>query len=243
MSGLVLSLFPGARFFDRAFELEGFCVVAGPDVLFGGDVRDFHPPTGRFDGIIGGPPCQSFSPIGNVNRARYGDDSVMPDLIPEFYRVLNEAAPNWYVMENSPHAHGRDFKYTLDNAWLGERQARRRCFWSNLELSIEVPCFGHPNPERTVTSKQSVDWRGSRAKEPTRTLEDMLDLQGYPRDYFGEHSPFTMQARRKMVGNGVAMPTGRAIARAVKRALESTGGERAAPRGHAHYIPPPNWPL
>src|SRR2546430_12673163 len=37
------------------------CVVRGPDLLWGGDIRRFHPPAGKFDGVIGGPPCQLFS--------------------------------------------------------------------------------------------------------------------------------------------------------------------------------------
>lgn len=36
---LVLSLFPGADLLGMAFEQEGFCVVQGPDVIFGRDVR------------------------------------------------------------------------------------------------------------------------------------------------------------------------------------------------------------
>lgn len=43
---LVLSLFPGIDLLGAAFELEGFTVVRGPDPIFGGDVRAFHPPTG-----------------------------------------------------------------------------------------------------------------------------------------------------------------------------------------------------
>lgn len=58
---LVLSVFPGIGLLDRAFEQEGFCIVRGPDVLWGGDIRRFHPPPGMFDGLIGGPPCGSFS--------------------------------------------------------------------------------------------------------------------------------------------------------------------------------------
>jgi len=50
---LVLSLFPGIGLLDRAFEEEGFCIVRGPDLLWGGDIRSFHPPAGRFDGVIG----------------------------------------------------------------------------------------------------------------------------------------------------------------------------------------------
>ncbi len=56
MPALVLSLFPGIGMFDHAFEREGFCVVRGPDPIWGGDVRTFSPPSGVFDGIIGGDP-------------------------------------------------------------------------------------------------------------------------------------------------------------------------------------------
>jgi site-specific DNA-cytosine methylase len=45
---LVLSLFPGIGLLDRAFEEEGFCVVRGPDLLWGGDIKTFHPPAGKF---------------------------------------------------------------------------------------------------------------------------------------------------------------------------------------------------
>lgn len=55
-NGLILSLFPGVGLFDYAFECEGFTVVRGPDVLWGGDIRRFTAPAGRFDGIIGGDP-------------------------------------------------------------------------------------------------------------------------------------------------------------------------------------------
>lgn len=39
---LVLSLFPGIGLLDRAFEAEDFAVVRGPDLIWGGNVRDFH---------------------------------------------------------------------------------------------------------------------------------------------------------------------------------------------------------
>ena len=44
-------LFPGIGLLDMAFEKEGFCVVRGPDLLWGGDIRSFHPPAGKFDGV------------------------------------------------------------------------------------------------------------------------------------------------------------------------------------------------
>ena len=224
MSGLVLSLFPGIGLLDRAFEEEGFCVVRGPDLLWGGDVRTFRPPAGRFDGVIGGPPCQRFSPIGNVNRARWGDDSVMPDLIPEFRRIVLKAAPRWWVMENSPHAYEpfpNSYALTLDTAWLGEAQARRRRFWSNLPLRVEVPALVPvgAGSERAVSGAGSVDWKGSRAREEPRTLGDMLALQGFPADMLDD-CPFTVAAAKKMVGNGVPLPMGRVVARAVRRAIQ-----------------------
>lgn len=96
---LVLSLFPGIGMFDRAFEEEGYCVVRGPDVLWGGDIRAFHPPAGRFDGIIGGPPCQTFSALAHLVRAN-GNEPKFGNLIPEFERCVVEAQPAWFVMEN-----------------------------------------------------------------------------------------------------------------------------------------------
>lgn len=88
---LVLSLFPGIGLLDRAFEeeWEGCCVVRGPDLLWGGDIHRFHPPSGRFDGIIGGPPCQCFSSLANLVRAT--GKTVAPNLIPEFERCVGEA--------------------------------------------------------------------------------------------------------------------------------------------------------
>lgn len=66
---LILSLFPGIGLLDMAFEEQGFCVVRGPDALWGGDIHTFYPPPGRFDGVIGGPPCQSFSRLRHLVAA------------------------------------------------------------------------------------------------------------------------------------------------------------------------------
>ena len=53
MRDVVLSLFPGIGLLDRAFEERGACVVRGPDLLWGGDIKGFHPPAGVFRGVIG----------------------------------------------------------------------------------------------------------------------------------------------------------------------------------------------
>lgn len=49
MNELVLSLFPGVGLLDRAFSSAGFCVVKGPDLITGGDIREFVGIAGRVD--------------------------------------------------------------------------------------------------------------------------------------------------------------------------------------------------
>ena len=228
MRGLVLSLFPGIGMLDCGFEEEGFCVVRGPDLLWGGDIHEFHPPAWRFDGVIGGPPCQAFSRINQVNRARYGNECIAPDLIPEFSRVVRACEPEWYVMENLPSAYAprvdiygyAERKVELDNHWLGvTSQGRRRAFWSNLILHIETPALVPIERTPALTSKGHADWRGSRASGHTIKPADAAEKQGFPRDFL-KHAPFTQIGKMRAIANGVPLPMARAIARAVVKALE-----------------------
>lgn len=138
---LILSLFPGIGLLDRAFEEEGFTVVRGPDVLWGGDIRTFHPPAGVFGGVIGGPPCQAFSTLANLVRAK-GHEPRFGNLIPEFERVVDEAEPAWFLMENVPGAPTPDLDrygygqhdFVVCNSWMGaedgfgQEQERKRRF-------------------------------------------------------------------------------------------------------------------
>lgn len=107
MSQLLLSLFPNIGMLDLAFEEEWpeACVVRGPDLIYNAlsDVRRFRPMAGRFDGILGGPPCQSFSSLAHLVR-RAGNEPRFGNLIPEFERCIAEAQPDWFVMENVEHA-------------------------------------------------------------------------------------------------------------------------------------------
>ena len=239
--GLVLSLFPGAGMLDAAFEMEGFTVVRGPDVLWGGDIRRFHPPAGRFDGIIGGDPCQSHSALANLVRAK-GLTPSFPDMTPEYQRVVEEARPAWFLRENTPRAPeikpaGYDVRtFVLDNwASLGEEQQRTRRFWFGvregecpelrcwIEFALELPASATAVGGNDGTADAIGGYRKARAKgqeyqAPRRDLAEMLRLQGFPEDWIG-HQPWTKQAMRKMVGNGVPLPLGRAVARAVRKAL------------------------
>jgi site-specific DNA-cytosine methylase len=308
VSELVLSLFPGIGLLDMAFEQEGFCVVRGPDLLWGGDIRSFHPPAGMFTGIIGGPPCQCWSPLANLVRAS-GREPRFGNLIPEFERVVLEANPAWFLMENvpgapPPWAPGFGIaEFLFDNAWLGEEQKRKRrlCFglrgrpatnlmrWiqqAPLELPRLAPAVlsdlrqtpvrlggtGRVKVQlRTVSqwSPDNTDQAKGRCKKPTvrgpggafprgqrkavisgggptlghrivaqaatvtgsvggdskRRLRfkypDACRLQGLPENFL-EEAPFTAGGKLKAVANGVPLPMGRAVAKAVRKALTTS---------------------
>lgn len=263
--GLVLSVFPGIDLLGTAFEAEGFTVVRGPDPIFGGDVRGFHPPADVFEGVIGGPPCQVHSRLRFLNPLAGQRDG---DLIPEFCRVVAEAAPRWFLMENVreaplPVVEGYAVRaLLLNNRWvpagadggLGAAQQRLRRFSFGtpdgralaLEVAaLEAPCVGlavtasRPDavPVRLQRAKGGGHVLKRRLRPPTlvaghgstpaqrpaglgnvRTLEETCVLQGLPAD-FAERLPFTTHGKRLVIGNGVPLPMGRAIARAVKRAL------------------------
>lgn len=240
MTGLVLSLFPGLGLLDRAFEEEGFVVVRGPDPLWGGDVRRFHPPEGRFEGVIGGPPCQPFSCLGQM----FGLADRKPrhaDLIPEFERCVAEAQPDWFLMEEvvqapPPLVTGyvvRDV--VVNNRWFGEldgavqSRSRRLSFGTRdgQPLRFDVAVWESQAFEHAVTADArpvlcKIGGSGkpkSTLGKPRRTVADALRLQGLPEDFL-DASPFTEGAKRQLIGNGVPLAMGRAAARAVKRAVK-----------------------
>jgi len=237
---LVLSLFPGIGLLDRAFEEEGFCVVRGPDLLWGGDVKRFHPPKGRFDGVIGGPPCQRYGGLANFAHRWL----VKPaHLIPEFERCVIESAPAWFLMENVrnaplPQVPGYIVSsQLLNNRWLGEVQSRLRRFSfgsrDGRRLNIETIALESKEFAQGVTSanggERRVHGRKATGGRITRyTVPEALRLQGLPPDFFGFRSPFTMKARLKVVAEGVPLPMGRAIARSIKAALADVAYKKEA---------------
>ena len=83
---LILSLFTGGGLFDIAFKENGFCVVSAGDIITGPEfsIFNFHAPPSKFDGVIGGSPCQQFS---KLNRNRKPEIGVA--FLHEFRRVGN----------------------------------------------------------------------------------------------------------------------------------------------------------
>lgn len=230
---LVLSLFPGIGLLDMALEEAGFCVVRGPDLIWGGDVRGFHPPAGRFDGVIGGPPCQLYSDLKtlNPNAGRHGN------MIPEFERVVGLAHPFWFLMENVPAAPSPIVPtYTveripLNNRSLGEAQSRGRVFHfgngsrrriGHLVAEQTLMVAENPTFETAVLAGHAGGAKDYERGIVARSWQEGARLQGCSDEWIGRvarDGPFTSVGLRKMIGNGVPLPMGRVIARAVRQAM------------------------
>lgn len=234
--GLILSLFPGIGLLDRAFEEEGFCIVRGPDLLWGGDVRSFRPPAGVFDGVIGGPPCQAFSRLRFLVEAN--GYRVAPNLIPEFERILDAVRPRWFVMENVPDApsprQATDSALVCDVDCGGLTSRLRRFSWAGCELHLPsctgaraaflaVTCDARDVPVAIGGSgkpkRRNQGSSGTAPHEgPKLSVAEMLRRQGHEPTMLDE-CPMTDAGKRKLVGNGVPLAMGRAVARAVRAAL------------------------
>jgi DNA (cytosine-5)-methyltransferase 1 len=240
---LVLSLFPGIGLLDRAFEAEGFFVVRGPDLLWGGDIKRFHVPAGVFHGIVGGPPCQCFSRL--VSIIRHNGYKLGENLIPQFERIVIEAQPTWFVMENVegapiPQIPGYVTDGSLlDNRWLGQVQSRKHRFsfgtHDGRKLSYELAALEHFDWDYRVCAS---DFRrtpvkllaGGKQKNPKgrkgalsyrgrkRDVAAVCKLQGLPETFF-DYSPFTQRGKIEMLGNGVPYFMGVALAKAVRLAI------------------------
>lgn len=119
----VISLFTGAYGLDMGFELAGFRTTVALDIsedsyrnlranrpkvpFLLGDIRRFSTEDilkeaglkpGEVDVVTGGPPCQPFSPAGK--RQSLNDPRASP--LVDFIRVVKEARPKVFVMEEVP---------------------------------------------------------------------------------------------------------------------------------------------
>lgn len=222
---LVLSLFPGIDLLGRGFELEGFCVVRGPDLVWGGDIKQFSPPGGKFSGVIGGPPCQNFS-TANASR----DPAAGMVLVREFIRCVAAAAPDWFVMENTPGvprievAGFKMQRFTLNAGECGGRQRRNRVFQFGSRDGTCLICDRGDTPENLeptcLAGEGSHPVRKSWGRvQARRSWNEFCELQGLPGNF--ELPGMSVSARYRAVGNGVPVYMARVIARAVRNRQQS----------------------
>lgn len=218
-NGLVLSLFPGADLFGRGFEAAGYCVVRGPDILWGQTIVGWQPARHAFEGVIGGSPCQGFSSYRHCfpfEKSRLHSEAMLL----EFLRCVAAAAPDWFLLENVPEvpdignvtelAAYKVQRFNLAAKDFGLRQNRLRCFQ-----------FGSLDGKPLVIRRQSAGIEVSRCavasegrRANRRSWEEFCALQGLPVGF--DLPGLSRQAKYRAVGNGVPVPMAKALAEAIK---------------------------
>jgi DNA (cytosine-5)-methyltransferase 1 len=215
-----LSLFPGAGLLDEAFRLEGYHVVCAPDKIWGGDIRTFHAPPGKFNGVIGGSPCQDFS----RKRKQYK----MPptgyglEMLREYLRVVWEAQPDWFLLENVPGVPDVCVegyvvqRLNLNSNECGMTQDRLRCFQFGSRQGLTLVIERGEKPDQTEKTCMATEGKRSNRRNfadfcRSMGLPGALDLPG-----------LSIQAKYSMVGNGVPIQMGRIVARAILEAHTRT---------------------
>lgn len=228
---LVLSLFPGIDLLGRGFEQEGFCVVRGPDLVFGGDIRTFEPPAGRFDGVIGGSPCQDFSRLRRTPPTGNG-----LAMLAEFSRCVVAAAPDWFLLENVPGVPNVAVpgysvqRFDLRASECGLPQQRLRHFQFGSRRG-RVLVLQRPARE-AVTAPAAVATEGSRSQR--RSWGEFCELMGLPATFVLDS--FTQTARYAAVGNGVPVPMAAFVARAIRDGQRPAGAVRLCTCGCGRLV-------
>jgi len=217
---LALSLFPGLGLLDMGFESVGICIVRGPDEIWGGDIRRFHPPAGRFDMVIGGPPCQDFS--GKRRAPPTGKGVAM---LHEFGRCVIEAKPECWLAENVPAVPTLEIEgYTTQRLYLSVRecgglQERNRCIQFGSRVERPLTLMPARQPANCQPSQPAVLASEGQHKARRRTWAEFCALQGLPPLKLPGMS---IAGRYAAVGNGVHLAVATTLARAVCEAMLRT---------------------
>lgn len=230
----VLSLFSGCGGLDLGFARAGFFIPAANEFdpgiqetyarnhshthLLKGDVRGVTKAdlssyvAGDVDGIIGGPPCQSWSETG----AGRGISDARGQLFFEYIRILREFSPAFFVAENVPgmlsrrHAEaverilslffdaGYDVGvYRANAADYGAAQDRKRVFYIGFKKGLGIR-FSFPEGStrgKHPTLRDAIgDLAGAvPAGDKNRANPDAVNSHEY---FTGGYSPIFMSRNR-----------------------------------------------
>mgnify|MGYP002655587592 FL=1 len=189
----VISLFSGAGGLDLGFERAGFEIPIANEYdksiwatykanhpnthLIEGDIRNIQEIDfpDEIDGIIGGPPCQSWSEAGALR----GIDDARGQLFFDYIRILKSKQPKFFLAENvsgmlaNRHSEavqnlfkmfdecGYDVSLTLVNAKdYGVAQERKRVFYigfrKDLQIKFVFPIGSTINNEDKISLKDVI---------------------------------------------------------------------------------------
>lgn len=183
----LISLFAGAGGLDLGFEKAGYEIVTANEFdsaiwetyeknhmapLLRGDICQISSNVfPECDGIIGGPPCQSWSEAGSLK----GINDPRGKLFYEYIRILKDKQPAFFLAENVKgmmaqrhnvavdgivsqfEAAGYDVHIFLFNASdYGVAQDRKRVFYVGFRKDLKV-CFTPPQPyDKKITLKDVI---------------------------------------------------------------------------------------
>ena len=217
----ILSLFSGCGGLDLGFERAGFNIPVANEFdptiyetfkvnhpkthLVEGDVRQITKENilpfvnGNIDGIIGGPPCQSWSEAGSLK----GIEDARGQLFFDYIRLLQELRPKFFLAENVSgmladrhgvavqnilnlfEQSGYDVSLNLVNAKdYGVAEERKRVFYIGFRKDLRIH-FRFPKGSTTENSKKL-------------TLRDIIwDLQAtaVPSGPKNHHNPAAIKPR------------------------------------------------
>lgn len=229
----IISLFSGAGGLDLGFEKAGFEIEIANEYdksiwstyeknhkarLIKGDIRKIDSDTfpNQIDGIIGGPPCQSWSEAGNLQ----GIEDARGQLFYEYIRILREKQPKFFLAENvrgmlsDRHSEavqnilrlfqesGYNVTINLVNAAdYGVAQDRKRVFYigfrNDLDINFDFPAPTTQKKKDKKTLKDSIwDLRNTAipALEKNKT-NGKLEIANH--EYFiGSYSSIFMSRNR-----------------------------------------------
>lgn len=233
----VISLFSGCGGLDLGFERAGFNIpvanefdktiwetfkVNHPNThLIEGDIRkitreDIAPLINdQVDGIIGGPPCQSWSEAGALR----GIDDARGQLFYDYIRILKDFKPKFFLAENvsgmlaNRHSEavqnilklfdeaGYDVSLTLVNAKdYGVAEERKRVFYigfrKDLNIMFDFPEGSTKDDDKKITLRNII-WDLQETAVPSASKNKHNPMAINNNEYFtGAYSPIFMSRNR-----------------------------------------------